>query len=114
LQFDPSGSRLRIDRGAITLVRNKGISSYHFAFEGLGLSSGYDWITWKGEKLLFIPLGYRPAIHDGRAMISIDDMTVAIGRNESKMLILRFDLRGRAEFGAIIEACKVLYIYIHI
>lgn len=92
LRFDPSGLLLQTERGAITLVGDKGISSYHPAFEGLALSPGYDWVTWKGEKLLFIPPEYRPAIRFHRSMVYIEGMTVAIGRGGGNMVILRFEL----------------------
>lgn len=92
LAFDSSSSLLRTNGGTIALTDNKGRSNVHVAFEGLGLFSGCDWITWKEERLLFIPLEYRPCSFGGRPVVSVEGMNVAIGRKVDKIIIVRFQL----------------------
>ncbi|KAI9834042.1 MAG: hypothetical protein M1819_003327 [Sarea resinae] len=90
LLFDSSDSSLLTDTGRFEVDRI-GFSPVPDPFQdrksrdchqGLGISN--SWITWNTERLLWLPLDYRPASTD------ISRSTVAIGCSSGRVLIIAF------------------------
>ncbi|CAI6101041.1 unnamed protein product [Clonostachys chloroleuca] len=76
---------------------NRPLSRVHVSaqFSGLGISSDYNWITFNGKKLLWLPAEVRPYEHrpyGGALTIMISNSTVAIGRQSRGFTIIGFKL----------------------
>ncbi|KAL6400991.1 hypothetical protein AUP68_16711 [Ilyonectria robusta] len=78
LRFEPSGALLHTDVGAISFGKGSSIGR-----SGYGISEDLCWITWQGNKVLWLPASYGP----GRSTVA--GSMVAIGRRPGGMLMMK-------------------------
>ncbi len=87
VSFNLDGSRIYTDRGCIELDQSANqFTSVAQApsWVGYGLSTDRTWMTWNGNKVIWIPWGYRPY----RSMVHSN--TVAVGTESGRVSLTRF------------------------
>lgn len=92
--FDRSGSQIIFDAGHLSIQApdDKG-SSPQLEDTGFALSKDTRWITWRGEKILWLPSPFRPTCW------LIRGSTVALGCTSGWVTILKFgDMQLRHEY----------------
>lgn len=85
IEFNLSGSRLVFDAGQLSM-QDLGVVDPATALHdtGFALSKDTRWITWRGNKILWLPGSFHPACW------LIRNSTVAIGCTSGKVIVLRF------------------------
>ena len=88
ISFDPTGSYLQTEIGAIVLDESLALNTaqnktVHLkpSYQGYGVSSDGLWITWNSDNLLWLPSEYRPSSS------AVAASTVAIGCRAGRVLI---------------------------
>jgi WD40 repeat protein len=90
IKFDPSGTKLIFDAGVLSLEDMVSVDSNpSFAYEciadGLAITQDTQWVTWRGEKIIWLPVSVRPKCW------VIHGSTIAIGCMSGRAVIMRLD-----------------------
>ncbi|RBR09502.1 uncharacterized protein FIESC28_09833 [Fusarium coffeatum] len=86
IEFDLSGSQIIFDAGQLSIQAPDGEDSVpQLVDSGFALSKGSRWVTWRGEKVLWLPSSVHPTCW------LIRGSTVAIGCNSGRVVVLKFD-----------------------
>jgi WD40 repeat protein len=85
IEFDPSGSQLIFDAGQLSI---EGLGAEDQPIDlvdtGFALSKDSRWVTWRGNKILWLP----SSVHPSNWLIR--GSTVAIGCTSGKVIVMRF------------------------
>jgi WD40 repeat protein len=96
IEFDPSGSKVIFDAGQLSIQGpdDEG-SDPQLVDTGFSLSKDTKWVTWRGEKVLWLPSSVHPACW------LIAGSTVAIGCTSGSVVVLKFgDMRRQHEYSS--------------
>ncbi|KAJ6779586.1 hypothetical protein PWT90_04750 [Aphanocladium album] len=99
ISFDDDDKRHSMDAGIIGLrgrtnpdsVLRSGTSAMGYSRSDLGISDDNCWITWNGEKILWLPKDFRPSCS------AIFRNVVAVGNNSGKLIVMSFSSQELAK-----------------
>ncbi|KAI9152161.1 Vegetative incompatibility protein [Paramyrothecium foliicola] len=94
INFEKEGSRLRIDRGVLDLgisdTTMHTVSTRDATWADYGLSNDNEWITYKGQNVLWLPPDHRPWTW------ATAPSTVAVASQRQRLVVYRFADEGFA------------------
>lgn len=94
LDLESSPALLHTRLGNIVLdLETRQDSRQQAAFQGLSVSPDLSWVTWKNERLLYLPTDYQPLVIENKPNVFVSDtnLTVFIGCRSGRVVMLRFD-----------------------
>ncbi|KAI8682368.1 Ricin B-type lectin domain-containing protein [Fusarium sp. Ph1] len=91
IRFGSNGSSLIFDAGTLciegAISGDKGTDSAQaWVDAGFAISQDEHWVTWRGDKLLWLPVTVRPSCW------TIHESTIAIGCLSGRIVIMKFDV----------------------